>query len=477
MKKLLAALLVLFVALPSAALPNIVFVLLDDQGLDKTCVYDPGGGGAWNTCGHTPTLDALATSGIRFNHFYVNANCSPTRASFLTGTNSFRHGVGEQIDVAGTGPNQNKEGLLTTAQNLPRALAAAGYRTVEIGKHHLVSIATDSNITTHPLRLGFGHFAGLMGQADESNIIGGVSSYSTYEWCIDGTCARRSDSYLTTAETDEAISQLSGSQPFFLDVNYNAPHSPYHCPPSSLHSYGSCGSGDTRLQYLAMVEAADHELARLIASINFTNTILIVTADNGTPQAIVALDPGPFNSFHAKGSVYDGGVHTPLFIRGTGVAAGTPSNALVQISDLSATILALAGTSSPAFTDGISIVPLLSAPSGNTIRTTAFVQRFLPNSHPAAPNAAIRHDRSVYACATPACTGSVFHLLKLADANYEMYDVSTDIVEATSLFTPSATPDTSGLTGSQLPAYKQLLPAVNFPESSPTGNGHHHSVP
>ncbi|MDP6717143.1 MAG: sulfatase-like hydrolase/transferase, partial [Pirellulaceae bacterium] len=63
------------------SLPNMVFVMTDDQG--------------WGDVGYnghpkikTPHLDAMASAGIRFDRFYATASvCSPTRASCLTGRN------------------------------------------------------------------------------------------------------------------------------------------------------------------------------------------------------------------------------------------------------------------------------------------------------------------------------------------------------------------------------------------------------
>jgi len=63
-----------------AGSPNIVVILLDDVGYGAASVF---GGPV-----QTPALEKLAASGLRYNRFHVNALCSPTRASLLTGRNN-----------------------------------------------------------------------------------------------------------------------------------------------------------------------------------------------------------------------------------------------------------------------------------------------------------------------------------------------------------------------------------------------------
>lgn len=59
--------------------PNVVLILLDDTGFGQ---YSTFGGGI-----PSPTLDRLATEGLRYNRFHTTALCSPTRAALITGRN------------------------------------------------------------------------------------------------------------------------------------------------------------------------------------------------------------------------------------------------------------------------------------------------------------------------------------------------------------------------------------------------------
>src|SRR5687768_12394329 len=66
--------------------PNIVVILADDLGYG-----DVGFNGGKDI--KTPNLDALAASGARLTHLYVQPVCSPTRAALLTGRYPMRHGL------------------------------------------------------------------------------------------------------------------------------------------------------------------------------------------------------------------------------------------------------------------------------------------------------------------------------------------------------------------------------------------------
>src|SRR5215469_16591582 len=77
-----------------AGAPNIFLVLLDDVGYGATSTF----GGPCNT----PTLDALARTGLRYNRFHTTALCSPTRAAIITGRNHHSTHTGVIME-AGTG--------------------------------------------------------------------------------------------------------------------------------------------------------------------------------------------------------------------------------------------------------------------------------------------------------------------------------------------------------------------------------------
>jgi uncharacterized sulfatase len=103
--------------------PNILFIMSDDHTSQAIGAY----GGRLAGLNPTPTIDALAAEGTRFdNVFATNSICTPSRASIITGQYSQTNGV---LDLDGKiGEEQ---------QHLPRLMSAAGYETAMIGKWHL----------------------------------------------------------------------------------------------------------------------------------------------------------------------------------------------------------------------------------------------------------------------------------------------------------------------------------------------------
>lgn len=124
---------------PAAPAPNIVFIMTDDQRQDALSVYG-------NTILRTPNIDRIAAGGVRFTEAFVtNSLCAPSRASFLTGLYSHKHGVLSNA----SGPQfYNQLGLREEEITFPELLHAAGYYTGVIGKWHLRSEPTgfDSSV-------------------------------------------------------------------------------------------------------------------------------------------------------------------------------------------------------------------------------------------------------------------------------------------------------------------------------------------
>ncbi len=132
----------------AAGRPNIVLVMADDQGWGDT---------GYN--GHpelkTPNLDALAKSGLRLNRFYTaHFNCSPTRASVMTGRHPHRMGT-----FSPGSPIRAQE--LTVA----KVLQSAGYATGHFGKWHLNGKNGDKNTTAIPGRAILAERSALARQA------------------------------------------------------------------------------------------------------------------------------------------------------------------------------------------------------------------------------------------------------------------------------------------------------------------------
>jgi arylsulfatase len=107
--------------------PNIVVILLDDVGYGAASVF---GGPV-----QTPALEKLAASGLRYNRFHVNALCSPTRASLLTGRNNHQVGFGTVAESASGFPGYNSIWPKSTV-SVAEVLRENGFSTAAFGKWH-----------------------------------------------------------------------------------------------------------------------------------------------------------------------------------------------------------------------------------------------------------------------------------------------------------------------------------------------------
>ncbi len=310
---------------------NVVIVLFDDLGVDKVGSY----GGPY--AGFTPNLDALAAEGLRFSRAYASSVCSPSRASLLTGRHPHRHGVGWIVD---TGTHRTALPLEEhTIPEVLRATRAEPYANAALGKWHLAGARSEAWLR-HPNDQGFDHFAGAPGNPEYREGRG----YYAWTKNVNGKL-EESTTYMTIDTTDDAIALFDTlPEPFFLYVAYNAVHGPLQLPPAELVRHLPDGPLERPERYDLVLEAADRELGRFLASIDpdrLARTTFFVLGDNGTFENAI---PEPWRADRFKHTPYEGGVHVPLIVTGPHVARpGTVSDALVHVVDILPTVAEIAG--------------------------------------------------------------------------------------------------------------------------------------
>jgi arylsulfatase A-like enzyme len=327
-----------------ATQPNILLIIADDLGVDSSNQYSYSADKP-----RTPTLDALAASGMVFDNVWATPACTTSRAAMITG----QHGVHSGVSFVPAVMN-------TAADTLQRHLVADGatsaYKTAVIGKWHL---GGGNPAPSHPTDSGVGYFAGNMG-AD-------LPSYTSWPLVENGVSST-STVYHTSKVTDLTRDWIAAqTQPWFAWLAYAAPHLPFHLPPASLQSRAGL-TGTTadiaarpREYYLAAIEAMDTEIGRLLSSMDATaraNTVVIFVGDNGTPTQTV--DTRVFSKAHSKNTLYEGGVRVPMIVSGKGVArSNVRETALINLVDLYATINSLAGSAATSVYDSKSFASLL----------------------------------------------------------------------------------------------------------------------
>jgi arylsulfatase A-like enzyme len=331
--------------------PNVLVILADDQGWGDLSLNG-------NTNLRTPQIDGLARDGARFERFFVQPVCAPTRAEFLTGRWHPRGGV--------HGVSTGAERLDLDERTVAEAFRNAGYATGCFGKWH-----NGSQYPYHPNARGFQEYYGFTS--------GHWGEYFDPPLDRNGL-ATRGTGYLPDDLADHAIDFATRSaragQPFFCYVALNTPHSPMQVPgpywdrfshtPLKLTGGPKEDPNHTRAA-LAMCENIDDNVGRMLAGLRDQridrDTIVVYFSDNG-PN-------GPrWNGGMKghKGSVDEGGVRSPLLVRWPArIPAGLVVAPVAAAVDLYPTLIELAGIDRVGDRpfDGISLAPWLLGRGGD----------------------------------------------------------------------------------------------------------------
>lgn len=356
-----------------AVRPNVVLIMADDQGWGDT---------GYN--GHpelkTPNLDALAADGLRLNRFYTaHFNCSPTRASVMTGRHPHRMGT--------FGP-----GSPIRAQELTiaKVLQSAGYATGHFGKWHLNGKNGNRDTKTPPGRailandplspgkLGFDAWVSADNFFDLDPVLGrdGVAE----KFPGDGS----------DIVTDEALKfirqQTAAGKPFLVVLWFGNPHVPHEALPQDKEQYAALPAKDQN--YYGELSGIDRNVGKLRAALRelkvSDNTLLWYTSDNGG----AAGPKSTGNLRGSKGTLWEGGLRVPCLIEWPArirkpIASDLPCSTL----DIYSTVLAATGTKAEKQIeplDGINLLPLFDGNMTERGKSIPFVARLnQENSHAA----------------------------------------------------------------------------------------------
>lgn len=337
---------------------NILFLFSDDH--QHTALRASG-----NTYIHTPNLDRLANSGVRYTHcFSTNPICTPARAAMLTGAYTWTTGVtffGIPI------PPEFKL--------WPELLQQAGYETCFTGKWHN---------NGRPDTAGFTHGGNIF--------LGGMSAHEQlrlHPWGEGEPFTLTG--FSSTMFTDSAVEYLNaydGERPFCLMVSYTAPHDP-RTPPGEFAAMYRPDSlpvppnfreqpplelfiskirdeqllpfprtvEDIRREtasYYGMISQLDAEIGRILEVLDARGlaerTVVVFAGDHG-----LALGA---HGVVGKQTLYEEGIRTPLIIRHPRLQRAAETNsALVELVDLFPTFCQIAGVPVPEQVAGQSLLP------------------------------------------------------------------------------------------------------------------------
>lgn len=365
----------------SAMRPNIVFIMADDLGYgDVGCFVD-------EATIRTPRLDRLASEGLRFSNYHVNALCTPTRAAVFTGQYTF-----DNYEKGGA----PKNGIVQSSRFLSQMLQDAGYATAAFGKWHLAHGEGD-----HALDRGFDEWIGFYGGGmafhyDQAKA-NAAHSKGLHNTIYNGREPYEEEwSHTTDLFTDLAINFIESNkqQPFFLYLSYNAVHTPiwsernpeFSAREDWLQKQRDRGLTDNmEIDYNALVEHMDERIGDLLdaleANVLAEKTLVIFQSDNGPirrdsyyahPESGSA---GPYRA--GKSTLYEGGIRVPLIMR---AGLGKKSQVIDDFAmhaDILPTCLEVAGLDIPDLNGkhplrGHSLYPYLSNQEPEDITRPSF---------------------------------------------------------------------------------------------------------
>jgi len=304
--------------------PNIVLIMADDMGYSDI--------GCYGSEVETPTLDRLASEGVRMTQFYNTSRCCPTRAALLTGLYSHQAGIG--LMTGDRGYEAYRGDLNRRCVTIAEALRPAGYKNYMAGKWHVTRhVAPTGPKHNWPLQRGFDRFYGT--------ITGAGSFFDPTTLCRDNTYVTPENDeeyqperfYYTDAISDQAVRFVrehgarDSAEPFFLYVAYTTAHWPMHALEADIAKYEGVYDGGfepvraSRLErarelgvldakwpmsalarpwdktpnhawesrnmqvYAAMIDRMDQGIGRLVAELErrqiLDDTVVIYLQDNG----------------------------------------------------------------------------------------------------------------------------------------------------------------------------------------------------
>lgn len=366
---------------------NVLVIIADDLGKERVF-------GARAFSPPTPNITALKNAGVRFERMWTMPACSHTRGAALSMRYALRTGLTGVIDT-------DEEAAMPLNELLvPALLDLASPGQIDsacIGKFHLGN--PENGDWQAPLRFGFKKHVGTKGNLRQD---GGVS-YTDWRRAINGRIAQET-AYATTKQTDDALEWINGhsvSQNWLCWLGYSAPHAPHDRPPAPLYTVDAYAAynpgvpyplpnpspiaGEDQIPYqLAMVQALDTEIGRLLANITpalLANTTVIFWSDNGTTGGVV-IEEGFDRVAHAKGTVYEQAVCNVLTVSGAGVSVVGTTLELVSCADIGRTILDIYGVDPELYVpkgrtiDGVSFKPILTNLAASSGRTYLFTEQF-----------------------------------------------------------------------------------------------------
>ena len=360
--------------------PNILFLFPDQLRRDFLSCY----GASFI---QTPNIDSIAEQGVRYDNAYSGSPlCVPARTALLTGMNSVKNGVTDNLHALR--PDYNEAGIRTW----PQILATKGYYTAAVGKMHFYP---------WDARHGFQYrvicedklWANIRDDYHHHLKEHGLKKLAWHEYgdYVEDKGAATTDvpwehswDRFTGREARRFIKRYEGDGPFAMMVGFPGPHDPYdpardfphkfdpddmpnsvpaaEDDPAGLQAFhirartrmdmdiadfSEAEKKNIKAHYAGLVKQIDYEVGEILETLRsrelLDKTAIIFSTDHGDYLGDHGLD--------GKAAFFEAATHIPLLVRLPGARQGTVSDDLVELRDVTATMLRLAGCDLPAYMD------------------------------------------------------------------------------------------------------------------------------
>ncbi|MEZ5614698.1 MAG: sulfatase-like hydrolase/transferase [Rhodocyclaceae bacterium] len=346
---------------------NIIYIVADDLGFADLGCY---GGRDAQFGAVSPNIDRLARGGVRFTDGYANSPvCSPTRFALMTMRYQYRLRGALEEPINSRSKGSTTLGLPPHIPTLPSLLREAGYATALVGKWHLGYPPAFG-----PMRSGYDEFYGIMaGGVDYFTHASGRGDHDLYL----GEAEHREVGYLTDIFSKRAVDYVErmaararSGKPFFLSLNYTAPHWPWETRDDEHIAADVAGNlfhldGGNIHSYRKMIHHMDEGIGWLMDALArhglAEDTLVVFTSDNGGERF---SDNWPLVG--GKMDLTEGGIRVPWIAHWpAAIPAGATSAQHCMTMDWSATMLDIGGgRPHPDYPlDGVSLAAVLKDPS------------------------------------------------------------------------------------------------------------------
>lgn len=361
--------------------PNVILIFIDDMGWSDLSNFG-------NNEAETSNIDQLASEGISFDQFYVNAPiCSPSRVAISTGTYPQRWNITSFLNNRKHNARRGMANWLdTSAPMLARDLQKAGYATGHFGKWHMGGqrdVDEAPAITEYGFDRSLTNFEGMGPKLlpltkDAKGNVGRIWEDAVR---LGGPHTWMQRSEITTGFIDEAMEFIDEAEkedkPFYVNIWPDDVHSPFWPP---FEDYDLTKEDGKRALYLAVLEAMDKQFGKLFDYVKNDkelreNTLIIFCSDNGPEPG--AGKAGGLRGF--KGHLYEGGIRSSLIVWGPNFIAedskGTRnSQNYFSAVDLKPSILEFTGVDAPEgqLTDGENLLQTILGKTSESRQSPIF---------------------------------------------------------------------------------------------------------